>query len=313
MGNHAAYAKPLWAITPLSLPVAIVLGITPGIRADAIPWSGATTSVKVLDQSSSQSGATAQSSIQRDATISYYSAAYGPETTQAHGSATAIASGTTANLLSTDARFIAPFAAAPSVWGQTVAASASWDGDRIQIQSAPGQALPDTIRVNFSIDYYDVPRREISDPIATITATFNGKSATIGEGDRASSDLSALDSFTETPYNNIFSARQALFHIDLPVNALGLSDPFQVGLKEAALISPSTGNYYFAGLDYGVSLSLTSMTLADGKTPESEGYSVSFASGLQSPNPVPEPGVFAILVVGLGVVAIRRGFWGQSG
>ena len=58
---------------------------------------------------------------------------------------------------------------------------------------------------------------------------------------------------------------------------------------------------------FGGTAKLSSITFEDGTTPESHGFAISFASGTNSPNAVPEPSstVLAILVVG-GVGYWRR-------
>ena len=304
------------------------LGTSSASRADAITWSGASTSVQVFGQTDSHTGATAASSAQGTTTIPYWPDSYTVKdgelpTNSANGSATSQVSGTAANLLSASASYFeGATLGRPAAVAGPVQATASWTGDRLLLQSSGSNGLPDSVRVNFSLTFLAPGAGDIVSGIprgtlATITASFNNRDGALSVGRLFPTSASGtpFDSIEAKPYippgwEGPWASREvaykATFHLDLPLSASGISDPFSLGLKvDAATDFGMHGYAALSGLD-GVTLSMTSLSLADGNTPESEGYSVAFASGLVSPDPVPEPTTIAVLAAGFGAIVLRR-------
>jgi len=96
------------------------------------------------------------------------------------------------------------------------------------------------------------------------------------------------------------------FHLDLPLSLSGTSQLFSLAL-ESDLVGvmrfvPST-------VRESMSLSLTGILLPDGTPISSEGYNVSFESGLPPPvTPVPEPTAWAVwcILAAFGATIYRR-------
>jgi hypothetical protein len=67
------------------------------------------------------------------------------------------------------------------------------------------------------------------------------------------------------------------------------------------IYAEARANLGFASADVSHTVILSSVTLNDGNTPESEGYNLRFGSGLVSPNlgAVPEPSSYVLLMSGL--------------
>jgi hypothetical protein len=89
----------------------------------------------------------------------------------------------------------------------------------------------------------------------------------------------------------------------IPLESQGLGFA-QYGPFDATLAaSVQVDTYGAASADVSHSISLVSVTLPDGNTPESEGYTLSFESGLGSPNgnvpvAVPEPATLSLAGIG---------------
>jgi hypothetical protein len=87
--------------------------------------------------------------------------------------------------------------------------------------------------------------------------------------------------------------------------------PFDRGNVYAYYFSPFLGANVFLDtvgsreIDASHTLSLSAVTLADGTTPESIGYSVWFASGMRSPN-IPEPGSLSLAVTAFCLITLRK-------
>lgn len=71
------------------------------------------------------------------------------------------------------------------------------------------------------------------------------------------------------------------------------------------LRATAESSYGFGRADFANTMTLDSITFADGSTPESHGYELVFESGIQSPNvtAVPEPSSFAIFGIGACIVS----------
>jgi hypothetical protein len=285
-------------------------------RADSMPWSGGSSSVDVLGKTSSRIGPGVVSDSE-SSTFAYHSTVRGDLTTSGTGSADASVNGTATNLLNAGTSYQSSYAPQPSFPGiaPSVVATATWAGDHVVIQPTTGQAMPETVQLNLSVNFVAPPLSGASWSLANISVTYDDKTSSLSIGPRTGYEMTTFDAIQISPYRfpgiegpNGYSGQylyRETFHLSLPISALGISDPFTLSLKNEAMNSSGLSGTFVGGYK-GVTLSLDRVTLADGATPESEGYALSFASGLISPNPVPEPGVFAILVVGLGAIGAWR-------
>src|SRR5262249_44471841 len=107
--------------------------------------------------------------------------------------------------------------------------------------------------------------------------------------------VSVSDSFFDVKYHRDF-----FLFPDSPTSAsANWWDNLEV--TYLAVVNPATGDRIFDPL----TIDFQSVTFPDGRTPESEGLVVSFASGMASPNlapaatPAPEPSSLASLLLGV--------------
>ena len=290
-------------------------------RADAIKtWSGASASVWGPGSSSAwpsdppTTGAVAAGSFQGSSPVTYLGVNYsgGPLpsfTVTVHGSADAQATGRANDLLRAGATYFTPNPGTrPQVIQGTdsVLATASWTGDRAQLQ---GPVPLGTLRLNFSVGLVGPNYQfgsfggvvvEANNHTMTLTNHFLQVQPFFQQGFDSLTTMTAAG----PPYSNHY---QATFHLDLPVNSSGLSDPFRLSLQ----VTPDSGlesNYAINSGPIGDAiLSLTSITTTDGRLLSDLGDTVTFASGMLAPGvqPVPEPS--SILIIGGLVAAVGLG------
>lgn len=325
--------------TPVIRPTALLslalLGATlpTSTRADAMkPWSGASaTSTNAVDlppTTSTSAGATASTAKSWNRPISYYPPNRGPEEIfWSRGLAIGKAGESADKLLQTSvsAEGVPNFTAGTRYDGSMAAATAGWKEDAVLLTPPAAGAMPDTIRLNFQLNFTTSSPND-GNRYGDLTLTANDKAIRVHGAD-ASGDpgykASDFDTLADDPDRTALNWRQlsnkvGTFHIDLPVNANGVSDPFSLRLSTSTKIwtdQNDTNNFLFGGIQ-GV-LSLDSVTLPDGTSLAEKGYGVAFASGLAglpsapSPRPIPEPATVAtwalVAAAGLGLARKRAG------
>ena len=294
-------------------------------RADSInPWSGATASARVFEPSfparEPQTGAVASESSSKSQVVRYEGVNYGSGATPVFeaavtGSAHAEATGKADGLLVVGARYDTPNPGTrPMVlnpYSTSVSASAGWTGDRATIVAAPGTLVPETVRLNFQLGSaapwfpsYDADTLTVSANGRAVAFTLDSLDTAVSHGNARLNDF--FDQIT-LKYDDRYASREfhATFHIDLPVSAAGLSDPFSLSLLATPDHGLSSNHAIRSHLD-GETLSLTSITTTDGTLLSDLGYGVTFDSGLVAPVPEPPSLAVAGLVVAAGLVARRR-------
>jgi hypothetical protein len=278
----------------------------------------------VLDRYQSQTDEGTSAAVEASATgtIQYESGGYAGHTNPGHiysrdvqGSASAQATGHPAELLRLDAHYYAPSPGTRPINFQTlpVAASASWTGDSVQLQASQGADLPPEIRLNFGLSYEAQSHiggiRLDYNPSFTIqynetTVTLDGTTAAAWENQpyHPMSPI-ALDNLTMSSSSWLVTGA---FHIDLPIHTNGVSDPFSLSLS-TDVGEGLTSNEFLQNSLSDLVLSLKDVTLPDGTSLTDAGYGVSFASGMEWPQPhaVPEPASVAMWA-GL---ALAAGWW----
>jgi hypothetical protein len=298
-------------LTKVSIYIASTLTILCGftVRADVMPWSGASASVQVFGPPSTQSGSTASVSSQDTIPYSYWGPSYNYHlfTLNVNGSADAAATGYADNMLRAGATFAAPN---PGTLGNppdqlTVQSTASWTNDSLAIH---GASIPNTVRLNFTVDF-NAAYSSLGISNGTVIVTANHQTSTFIPFYTQQPKTQGFDSITEgpsnnhTPYGRHF---EGLLHLDLPLSSLGISDPFQLSLQ----VTPVTGlgsNYeVISGISGDAILSLNSITTTDGKLLSDLGDTVTFASGMAAP--VPEPSSFLVMGGLLLAAGVRRWF-----
>lgn len=284
-------------------------------RADVMPWSGASASVQVLAPSSTQSGSTASVSAQNTIPVNYLGVNYGdgplPQfTVNVNGSADASATGQANALLQVGATFYSPNPGSrPDVIDNpnlTVQSTASWNNDSLSIH---GASIPNMVRLNFAVDF-TANSPTMGNWFGAITITANGQTNTLGLHYYTGPLFQqGFDSVTVTPSNvSIMSHYDATFHLDLPVSALGLSDPFHLSLQATPDSGLQSNFAITTGMIGDATLSLNSITTTDGTLLSDLGDTVTFASGMAAP--VPEPSSF--LIMGGLVVMFAAAKWRRS-
>lgn len=312
-----------------------VLG--PAARGDAMgPWNGASASTTVFDQNASQQGATAAASGSETQSFEYVgSSGYPPGLYHipVSGSASAIATGRPDQILSIQSQYQTPN---PGKLGPPfgtpgeVRASASWTNDAVILTPPVGGTLPDSVRLQFALTvapqtpanyyspYYDVPEQHFSS-FGTIQLRANNQSYTVGPwmasqvGDRSSSAFDSVTTYpasataipTLDPVTKLPGVIRSIgtFHLDLPLSASGVSDPFHLTLESR--LSTGLAQSSAIKIYHNAVLALTDVTLPDGTSLISKGYGVTFESGM--PSPVPEPTSLACW----GLVASAAGWVGR--
>jgi hypothetical protein len=275
-------------------------------------WSGASANVTLFSQSQSQQGATANASSSQDLNIKYAgSLATNPQiyyNASVYAGVTASAGVDPAHLLQVTASANSPN---PGTLGgptpNNASATASWTNDAAVVTAPAGSNMPAAIRLNFTLTF-SVPQVV---PYASLTATYNGTTlnyATNSFGAPYSQNIGVDSSSIVPGSGGSPSTLKETFHTDLALNKSGLSAPLDLSLT----LMPSVGlvsnlGYSYSGLTGN--LALTSVTLPDGTSLSSLGDSVSFESGLASPNVVPEPCsliVWGLIAIAASAMAVRR-------
>jgi hypothetical protein len=288
-------------------------------------WSGASASVYFDTQNQSQQGSTANASAGGSFTLNYEgSPAFNtPQYFQSTvtGNVAAGAGGDASTLLQVSGASNAPN---PGTLGYSNGthglggATASWTNDAAIVTAAAGSTLPDTVRLNFTLTFTD---QHGAGPEATLQATFNGTQLNYYGTDMGfyphpseyggiapePGNASAVDSSTAVVKDGWETQVIETFHLNLPLNSLGVSNPFSLSLQ----LTPYVGLFSNSPVTDGLSASigLTSVTLPDGTPLSALGDSVSFESGLIAPTAAPEPAsvlAWGIVTAAAGVAAIRR-------
>jgi hypothetical protein len=335
-------AKKPTTLAFLGLALLSALSSTRPALADPISssWSGASASVFFGNQSPSQQGTTAQASAGGTLTVTFETSVSTPYQGDVTGNVAASAGGDPAHLLQVTGSASAPeVGTVAHTWDGLTnglgGASASWTDDAAIVTAPAGSSLPDMIRLHFTLTFSD--DHGIGQN-ASLTASYNGTQLSYSGSDwqrapygSSNADMmglhsdagnaGAVDSSTITTTGNStlpasdnwVTKITDTFHIDLPLNKVGVSNPFSLSLQ----LSPDIGLVSNSPLNSGLSanIALTSVTLPDGTPLSALGDSVSFQSGL-NPTPAPEPA--SLLVWGLvggtaGAMAVRRSRTGGKG
>jgi hypothetical protein len=312
----------------LGLAVSVVLGEHALALADPIAssWSGASASVYFGSQSPSQQGATAQASAGGTLSVDFEGSSGSPFQGNVTGSVAASAGSDPAHLLQVSGSSSAPDVGtvAHTYSGPTSGlggASASWTNDAAIVTAPSGSALPGTIRLNFTLTFSD---DHGIGPYANLTATFNGKQLSYSGSDwnyipgglsngawyglyPNTANAGSVDSSTVTTNGHWATKITDTFHIDLPLNQAGVSNPLSLGLQ----LSPYIGLVSNSNLNSGLSanISLDSVTLPDGTSLSALGDSVSFESSLTPPMATPEPAsllLWGLVAAAGGATVVRR-------
>jgi hypothetical protein len=274
-------------------------------------WSGASASASLFSLSQSQQGAVASASENQTLTITYpgLSIPQTNYTATVSAGVTASASDDTAHLLQVTASAYSPNPG--QIGGPTpnnALGMATWTNDAAVVTGPAGSELPDSIRLNFTVTF-TAPWAIVP---SGLTATINGTKLTYGInlfGNPYSNNNGLVDSSKLVAASG--SSQSTLtetFHLNLALNQAGVSSPINLGLQ----LSPPVGLVNGTGYSYtGLSgnLALSSVTLPDGTSLASLGDTVSFESGLASPNAVPEPSsliVWGLIAMTAGATAVAR-------
>ena len=204
--------------------------------------------------------------------------------------------------------------------GQTVGASspwpdtqtnAGWTGVVATVSGPTGSTLPSTIRLEFQATYS--PPSSLT-PWGIQSSVFSPQELTLINHYGGGNDLNLVNAGTalqpgEAPVKLTSAGLlQGNFHIDLSLSPSGVSQPFGLALASnlpvMLYMGQSLTNSNF------MSVSLAGITLPDGSSLDSQGYSVNFQSGLPyDPNPVPEPAtwvMWGLVAAGYGLRVQRR-------
>ncbi len=257
-------------------------------HADVIySGDGASAQASVLDQFSQQVGAS-PASINSTATINYTQFPSTPATVVVSESGYAAATPGGANLLQISSTYSSPYAP------QTVGASrpdpdpyiaASWSNVAATVSGPAGSSLPSDIRLEFQVTY--TPQSQLSQyGVASIgitaqTLNVNGRSLTLTDaGVPLQAGMPAVVARSDGSLTGSFS-------VDLPLSSAGTSNQFNLGLVYNPI---GLLNHTPTPMSEGMTLSLTGILLPNGMPISSEGYNVTFDSGLPAPVvPAPEP------------------------
>ncbi|WZO98348.1 hypothetical protein EP7_005409 [Isosphaeraceae bacterium EP7] len=294
-----------WASLALGLGVCLASEGSAASGAAISTWSGASATAGAT----TETGATASASDAWSRKVEYRGAydygSIGGRFVNASGKASAAAGGSPDNLLSVDTHAYAENPGTiegTSVHGGAATASARWSGDFLTISPPQGMAIPDSVQLHFGIEF-----NRQSDQGNFWNEYFRFGPATVVANEKT---FNLRDYWRDTELPRFDSAGPdspvGRFHIDLPVNAAGLSAPFSLSLEASSFAVAHSNDR--GDVDHRLRLSLLGVTLADGTSLGSLGYQVSFASGLSSPEPVPEPASVAIWTLGAAacIVAARR-------
>ncbi len=210
-------------------------GFAVPVRAAAMqPWSGASASTSVFAQNDSQQGATATASGVGSNNVEYHGRTYPDQTfhTVVSGSASASASGLPDQLLSVQTQYGAPNPGTLgyNTGGGPVTASASWSNDAVILTPPVGGTMPDSVRLQFALKFAPVDQGPDSGVhFGTIQLTANNQpySVTASYGNSPTAVPSGFDSVTTAANGQ----STGTLHVDLPLSASGISDPFQLKLE----------------------------------------------------------------------------------
>lgn len=191
-------------------------------------------------------------------------------------------------------------------------AKATWTNDSIHIQPLNGQALPDHIKVQFEVNmdlsadgFMIDTRRGL---YGTIELGINEKTQEFGYWDFLKSDsnptvVQFFDGGVKSNGRGMTTENvTGVVSLDLAVNSNGWTDPFSLSLKSVP------GESFYSNtpnsLTKGITIGIKDVTTLDGKSLESEGFSISYASDQPLPTPVPEPSswvvAFTLMTIGIG-------------
>lgn len=191
---------------------------------------------------------------------------------------------------------------------------ATWTNDSIHIQPLNGQDLPDHVKVEFEVNL-DLP---------TYLRMSNAEGGLYGKIDLNINDktktFDAFDFTTDDPDSSIakffdggiissdttkYATSQkgtGLVSLDLAVNPNGWTDPFSLSLTSYPGETFHHNSSYH--LTKEITIGIKDVTTLDGKSLESEGFSISYASDQPLPTPVPEPSswvvAFTLMTIGIG-------------
>jgi len=305
------------AASLLGLATVIGGGVDRPARASGLTgtWSGAFANVALFSQSQSQQGATANASSSQTLNINYAgSPATNPQiyyNASVYADVTASAAVDPAHFLQVTASASSPN---PGTLGgpspHDASATASWTNDAAVVTAPAGSNMPDAIRLNFTLTF-SVPQVV---PSGSLTATYNGTTLNyatdnVGFPYSQNSQSGAVDSSTIVPGSGGSpTTLKETFHTDLALNKSGVSAPLNLSLTLLPYVGlVSNFGYSYSGLTGN--FALASVTLPDGASLSSLGDSVSFESGLASPNVVPEPSsliVWGLIAIAASVTAVGR-------
>lgn len=297
-------ACPTFLATLLSSPVLLADPIT--------PWEGARADAYASGVQSSQQGSVAEASANGKTRVYYTSpnANYEPDaySVEARSFAKAEVLGTRDALFRLNINHEVDNPGTRPTNGHTIPygadgaiAEASWNGDRIHITQNQNGAMPDHVRLGVMLELNSP--WQWADPVPS-----SGSVIDLKFGDRAikfgglRTDPFGLDISSRLVEAGFDSAEriqqpdlgryQAKAFLDLAIDDQGWSNPFDLNLKVGAGTFLESNRGLYIGVN-DLTLSLDDLILSDGTSLVDAGYDVSFASGLEWPQPVPEPASIA--------------------
>ncbi|SIN92262.1 hypothetical protein SAMN05444166_1626 [Singulisphaera sp. GP187] len=303
-----------WKINPqrLSYPAFCIAFLSsPILLAEPIEtWQGAKAQVYASGTEASQQGAVAEASATGKTRIYYTSsnAQYEPDawSVEARSTAKAEAIGTRDALLRVGVTHRNDNPGTYPLFGHSdppayASAEASWVGDRIHIAPGPDGVIPEHVRLGVMLELPN-PWLEASGygvGVGNIDLKLGDRLLSVGGGFRRDSprdDISSqlvqlgFDSAERVAPDSIYFHAKAF--VDLAIDHQGWSDPFDLSLKAIAATGLESNSWSYIGLG-AITVSLDDLVLSDGTSVVDAGYSATFESGLDWPQPVPEPASMA--------------------